>query len=214
MNHLMKSLVLALLMPLVSGAQYISLNEQLMTISEEMFRNGNENYIIVDAIRDGILQPEAPCNFSYLNESFTFNQFALSKKYAFTYEKKIKQFFENYNEGHDFAIFMNLSKVSMKDIMNAESTFRKNSRIMDVKPAVNIPTPKTTNTDGIIKAMLQDGLITNRKNYTVKWNMTGVYVNGKKLKGEAAEKYNTLFEAQAGYKAKMPENGITITQTP
>ncbi|MBS1773140.1 MAG: hypothetical protein JST82_09770 [Bacteroidetes bacterium] len=223
-----KNLLLAVMMlPLAAQAQYTSLDNQLSAISDEMFANGNENFIIVDAIKDGVIEPEKTYSFMYTNGSFTFNQQALSKKLATGYEKKMKKYFDQFNNGHDFFISITGSKASMKDIFNEESTFRKTNRVnkelqqpKEIKTAASnivthtIDNTKTTSTDGIVKAMIQDGLITNKNNYTVKWNLNGIFVNGKKLKGDMAEKYETMFEAQAGFKPTKGEEGIVITATP
>jgi hypothetical protein len=223
----LKSLLMAFIMlPVVAMAQYTSLDTKLATISDEMFANGNDNFIIVDAIRDGIIAPESTYNFTYLEGGFTFNQLALSKKFTTIYESKMKKFFDQFNNGHDYFLSIIGSKASMKDILNDESTFRKGNRIdkalQKAKTSENVPTDtktytvntKTVSTDGIIKAMIEDGLIVNKHNYAVKWNMEGIHVNGKKLKGDVAEKYKTMFENQAGFKPTKGGDGIVITATP
>jgi hypothetical protein len=215
-------LMAVLLLPVMALAQYTSLADKLTAISDEMYANGNDNFIIVDAVRDGIILPESTYSFMYLEGGFTFNHMALSKKFTAIYENKMKKFFDEFNNGHDFFISITGSKASMKDILNDESTFRKGNRInkelQKAKPTANTNTytinTRTASTDGIIKAMIEDRLITNKHNYTVKWNMAGIYVNGKKLKGDVAEKYNTMFENQAGFKPAKGEDGIVITATP
>jgi hypothetical protein len=71
---------------------------------------------------------------------------------------------------------------------------------------------QTEYTDRIIAAMVKDGLVTKNKPMHIQWNLKGIYVNDKKLTGELFQKYNEMFEQEAGFKLKQPDDGVEITK--
>lgn len=213
-------LAAVLFLPVLAQAQYTPLSDKLATISDELFRNGNENYILVDAVKDGILVPGKQYNISILPGSITFNEKPLEQSANKVYEEKMKKFFEANNGGNTAVISLRGSKITMDEILDEHSTFR--SRKVTFKPRnatqdlieANVLNGKrqTEYTDRIIKEMVKDKLVKDKDKLKIKWNMTGVYVNDKKLKGWLADKYNTMFEKETGFIPLKMEDGVVITR--
>lgn len=228
----LKSLLMALLMlPFAAMAQYTPLADQLTAVSDELYNKGDENYILVDAVRDGIITPDKRYSFNYDWGHFTFNEQRIDKSTEAVYAAKIKKFLDANNGGHDMSIIMNDNKISMKDILDEKSTFRnktltfgnredflkKNEDIVKrhqeiSKKQQEIGRKQTEYTNKIIDAMLEDGLLSKKKPMHIRWNLKGVFVNDKKLKGELAEKYNDMFEKEVGVKLLKPDDGVEITR--
>lgn len=208
-----------LFLPVLAYAQYTSLSDKLTAISDELFQNGNENYILVDAVKDGIIIPGHHYNFSYLGESITFDDKPLPQSLSKTYSEKLERFFKTNNGGNMALISLRGTKMKMDDILDEQSTFRKKK---DTFHAGGISTheidqqaigrKQTEYTDRIIKEMVKDKLVKDTDKLKIKWDMTGVYVNDKKLKGLIADKYNTMFEKAAGFTPKKIKDGVTITR--
>jgi hypothetical protein len=121
----LKSLLMAIIMlPMGSYAQYTPLSQQLTDISKEMYRNGNEFYVLVDAVKDGILKPEKKLSFMFINDTMSFNNQKIAGSMHKQYSNKMTQFMEKNNDGHTYFMAIYDVPFSMKDILDEHSAFR------------------------------------------------------------------------------------------
>jgi arsenate reductase-like glutaredoxin family protein len=121
-----KNLVLAIvLLPTIVTAQYTSLSDKLTEISNKMYQEGNEYFILVDAIKDGIINANEHYNFSYAKGDITFNQQQVDRSLRRAYEKKMTQFLEANGSGSGTMLSLRGDGIKMDDILNAKSSMRK-----------------------------------------------------------------------------------------
>lgn len=250
-----KSLLLALaILPAMAYAQSDDLKDKLPAISADMYKAGNENYILVDALHDGLIKMNKHYDFRYESKHITFNGKEVPAELRKSYEIKLERLLATNGKGENIMMYYRGGGIKEKDLINEDSRFRnkigtlkQHDEIVKQSEEIQkqheeirkqheeiakqhevivkqhaeiakeheaISKRQTTYTNKIIDAMYADKLINDKENLKIKWNYRGVIVNGKKLKGEMADKYETMFEKETGMKIKQWDDGVSITRTP
>ena len=99
----------------------------LQDISRQMFREGNERFILVEALKDGLIPEGGKYQLQYTNEVVKINGKAVPAKYQKHYNSLLKKFsmMESQRRGSDYKVTaMHGNALKMRDVVNPTSDFR------------------------------------------------------------------------------------------
>lgn len=194
----------AIIFPSKNFAQ--TTDDKLTAISKEMFENGNSNFVIVDAIKDGLIKPGESYTVMYAADQFTIEGKALTDATIKTYKERIAAFYEKTGQGITF-VRMTSDGTKMETILDPASSFRKQKELTLEDVDKQHHKGFTANTKKISEALITDKLISTEDGYKFEYNAKGFFVNGKKLKGAAAKKYIALSkESMEGHSGSFRES--------
>lgn len=108
------------------------ISNRLRSISDSMYAQNNANYIVVDAIADGLIAPAQKYKVDYYNNTIFINDYKLDEAHRETYTKKYSTLLGKIGIGKDGIRFTASDGVSMSDIMNPQSAFRKEKNYLGV----------------------------------------------------------------------------------
>jgi len=168
----------------------------LTATSNTLYNAGNANYVLVDAVKDGILHEGEGYNFSYNEGMMLFNHRPLHEPLKTRYEMKFKDFLTANKYGDKYQT----NRVS--------GSLRVSSLLKEDTKRHEVTTKSNDYLQHIVAELAKDGLADTAKALRLVWNNRGVYVNKKQLVGDAAKKYNALFEAGAGFVPRKIDDGV------
>lgn len=169
-------------------------NEELTSISDKMYKDGNPKYIWVDLIKDGLITPGDQTGYHlYLHlkdaeegGNVTINT-ALQKAYVAKWGAFMKHIIkEPVNKEGSYHIHLSRGIVC-KEISDQSSEFRAITK----GELSNLG----LNTKGeliLMESILKDGLADASKPLVLNLSPNGYYVNGKRLTVEEHEKYRKI----------------------
>ena len=172
----------------------VPLSDQLRDISAAMQREGNDNFVIVETFRDGLLKPGYAFDFSFSSKGIVLNGIAMQGAMKEKYELMMRNYFKA-AEGKDVGK-TSFSLVTGGDFINADSILNPNSTIRSNHSAglwARAEQQQETDYDPIILGMVQDGICTRKEHIIVLYNKGGLLVNEKKLSPQLDKKYKELF---------------------
>lgn len=192
-NPKLKSLMLAVAMPFLSFAGSKTDTTKLNAISQKMFEEGNKNFLLIDAMKDGLLQEKLPYTYEYDNGDISFNGEQLSEPYRSHYAEKMEAFLKKQGSVHS-AFSITGSSLSLDKLQKEQRSKKGKDKDSEQKEKL----------DKIITAMAADSLLDEKDPVNLKWYPNGLYVNNNKLEGELEKKYTALMEDALGHKPRFP----------
>jgi beta-lactamase regulating signal transducer with metallopeptidase domain len=208
------ALLLTLGLVLFTGSRSLSqnknaLHDQLAAIAQQMYDDGNRNFILIEALNDGILQERRAYNFTYIAGQILVDGKELPAGLKEKYEARFKNFLlAQKNNGNGFYSFRS-DGLKMEDVLNVQSTIRKNPAPAESFARID----GRTFSDHVVHAMYRDGLLDTVK-YFIEYKKDGVFVNHKKLEGAMGEKYWKMMAEGEGYIPKTDKDITTIQNDP
>lgn len=201
-----KSIAVALLLPLVSFAGSKKDTTSVAAISKQLYESGNKNYIVADAVKDGFLYEGQPFSYEYDNGMLNINGDVLPSPYNKQYIAKMETFLEK-EQGSTRAKF---SMTGTK--LNLDELAKENRNRKPTEDEGNAEAERNRLMEEVIDEMVADGLIKDKAHMTLKWNKGGIYVDGEKLDGASEKKYAFKMETALGYKPKLPSDGYRLSR--
>lgn len=192
-NPKLKSLLLAVALPFLSFAGSKTDTTKLNAISRKMFDDGNKNFLLIDAIKDGLLLEKMPYTYEYDNGDISLNGEQLSEPYRSRYAEKMEAFLKKQGSVHS-AFSITGSSLSLDKLQKEEQG----------KKGKNSDREKEEKLNAVITAMAADSLLDESQPINLKWYPNGLYVNNNKLEGELEKKYTALMEDALGQKPRFP----------
>lgn len=180
-----------------------NLAKQLEEISRDMFNSGNDRYIVVDAIKDGLLQEGERYDFVFDKGILSLNGKKLSDEYNTFYTNKLKSFYKTTGQNVDSWSSTRGDGPSFKDIFDPKSNLRKRTimpRHAETGKAHAI----------VITELVKDGIIDTKSKLHLKYNDKGVFVNEKALSGKQLEKYTRLYADNTGELSKQGNYELSL----
>lgn len=159
---------------------------KLEAISKEMYEQGNEQYIYVDAYKDGLLKDGEVYTIMYDS-----NDILLSgKPVSDAYKEKYRRFlFEK--QGGKVVSGKGTGTLRVKDFYDKSSCFRRNySTTAQTVAKLNAHFAM----DAIINEMVKDGVLKDATKYSFQWKRNAIRINGEKLPKSVAQKYIAKLE--------------------
>lgn len=202
----LKSIAVALLLPIVSFANSKKDTASVASISKHLYESGNKNYIIADAVKDGFLHEGQPFSYEYDNGILKINGDALPSPYYKQYVAKMQTFLEM-EQGSTRAKFA----MTGTELKLAELVKDNRSRKL-TEDESNAETEKNHLMEEVIDEMVADGLIKDKSHMTLNWNKVGIYADGEKLDEASEKKYAAKMETALGYKPKLPTDGYRFSR--
>src|SRR5689334_8154350 len=90
-NPKLRSLLLAMAMPILSFAGKTD-TTGLAATSKQLYDKGNHNYLLADAMKDGLLQDRTPFSYAYDNGNLKINGKDIPEPYQARYPQKMEAF--------------------------------------------------------------------------------------------------------------------------
>lgn len=180
-----------------------NLKEQLQQISDKMYKEGNYRYVFVDAVIDSLITLPAKAQMLNMGSSYwtlTNNNGPVkaSTELSEDYKAKLGKFLVEQGEDADATVSFDAmpdnKKLTLKDILNADSDFRKITAHDRYLAGITTRAWKQ-----IYKAMYDDGLIRQpRDRFEMRYGISGIEINGKKLTGVLDVKYRKMYAELLG----------------
>lgn len=181
-----------------------NLKEQLQQISDKMYKEGNYRYVFVDAVIDSLITLPAKAEmvnlaggifYKIINNDYPID---VSEKLSTEYREKLSRYLVAQGEDADAVVHFKAKyddeKLTLKDILNADSDFRKITAHDRYLAGITTRAWKQ-----IYKAMYDDGLIRQpRDRFEMRYGISGIEINGKKLTGALDKKYRKMYAELLG----------------
>lgn len=191
-NPKLKSLLLAVALPILSFAGSKTDTTKLNLLSRKMYDAGNKNFLLADAVKDGLLTEEQPYSYEYNDGEVIINGEQLLEPYRSRYAEKMEAFLQHQGDAHrQFAVTG--STLNLDKLYNEKRS----------KGANDKESEKQRKLDEVVTAMVSDGLLEENEPIKLMWYPSGLYVNGNKLEGEQEKKYTALMQDAVGFKPKL-----------
>jgi|GEM_PF-2554821 len=207
-NPKLKSLLLAMAMPILSFAGKTD-TTKLSDISQKMYDEGNRNYLLADAVKDGFIKEGKSYSYSYEKGEIKINAETLPEPYKTQYEQKMDAFLKKERrEGQIFS--MRGSKMRVDEL--GSNTFKDHTLSEPEKETVLAEREEyQKGMENLLGEMVKDGLVKDANNTKIKWNYRGVFADGKKLKADAEKKYIAMLEGLKVKRPKKMSDGFSYT---
>lgn len=196
-----------LVLPLISFAINKKEAAKLEAISKEMYEQGNEKYLYVDAYKDGLLKDGDVYTISYDTNSIELNGKPLPEPYHTAYKKKMAMF--NAEKMHYATVGQarGTGTLRVKDIYDKKSCFRKSIGPKPMTAVIKVF--QTIAVDAVIDDMKKDGVLKGADKFSFQWKRNTIRINGEKLPKDVAKKYIARLEKIEGLRT---DNSYGFTQ--
>lgn len=172
--------------------------QRLAEMSEELFRNGHQGFIIAELVKDGYIKKGEKYKVSYKNGKFSMEGKSLPADAIKTYEAKMGKF----TAAHPSTATVWWSVEDTYEATNTADEF--NLKLGGGTPSDYEKEQKEKEREAnfwkFMQALHKDGLLDTNSYYLVEYKEDGVYVNAIKLTGGKARKYTEWLNAM-GYTA-------------
>lgn len=178
---------LLLLLPALSSyALSDSVKNKLKEVSSIMYRQRNENFVIVDAIIDGLVQLDSAYSCFYDKGDISINDKKLTGALKKKYTDKTRMMYDpNPNKSHSFSMSCS-SGVGLNEIFNAASSFRKPLPIFSFEKDDFQPYRP------VVIELVKDRLVDTATKYTIRYNINGLFIDDIEVPKNKAERYKRL----------------------
>ena len=197
----------ALLMPSLFGhytanaQKTAEVSAKLTQVSLQMQSKGDNGFVVVDALKDDLIQEGKPYDILYKDGLVRINDKLLAEPFQSSYAALLKAFLmRNNHPGQAFLRLQSNEGAFMTQILDPSSSFRN-------PKAPNLP-PNQDYTP-MLKELAKDGLVDKRFAYNLRIDKNGIYVNGKKLNGDKEAKYRDLYKSLFGFTVRDPGDSMS-----
>src|ERR1700761_7364550 len=130
-----------------------SIKTELRKVSEQLYKDGNQNFIITDAIIDGIILPGQYYKFTYRNEEIRIDDNEVPIPLRAGYLQKMKAF-DAVKGSTVYNSMKSCSGVTFAEIFDPNSSFRKETVYTTANPHY-----KRVDSRPLIALMVKDNII-------------------------------------------------------
>lgn len=161
--------------------------EELDRAIHDMYENGNDRFIVVQMVKDGIISNGETYHLTFNDGKFE------AKGEQLTTEQKTKyaQMLRTFKRHHKDTVSVFSSTRSHLDyamIVDTNERFRNNR--FNITPVFS---SMVLFTDSFINMMHEDGLLDTGYQYKINYSNDGLVVNNKPVTGKVADKYINIF---------------------
>lgn len=180
-------------------------NISLDSLSEEFLYNINDNFLVVDAYSDGLIQEGKPYDISVYKTNVSVNGKALPAKLGKKYATKLNEYWNKYEVSadlqtikiHSDKLDMNaVCKVFVKRYMPAiskpASTEEQLKAREEMKDSFSDILANLKDIEELAKNLCSDMIIRQPMDVHLRYNTDDVWVNGKMMNKRFTKKYLTL----------------------
>jgi len=194
-----------------SISQKNDLKSQLEQISKQMFDEGNEKFIVVDAVKDSLLPLGKPYVILYMSDNNLFINGkgpkrklqgselseTMSSELKGEYIEKLQEFRAKWGEVPNGVLDVgpvNNNGVTMQEILNPNSAFRKVNLADRYRAGI-----RTVAIRKMIRHIIDDNLAkANDSDIVYSFDSQDIVINHIKLNGEMKKKYELYFQNDMG----------------
>ena len=175
------------------GATSTKYADTLNRISRQMYAEQNEHFILVEAVKDGLIEPGESFLFEYASSGISINGRKLPAADNSRYLKLMQEFYTNgvTVKGPDSWRMEGDSLSLEKDLLNPTSSFRTRG------PWVHTARKPTKLL--IIEELARDGIADTAACVRLIYTQKALTVNGLLLPAALQEKYRTLIRVMDGF---------------
>jgi len=181
---------------------------RLTELSEELFKNGHQGFIIAELVNDGYIKKGEKYKVSYKNGRFSIEGKSLPADAIKTYEAKMAKF----TAAHPSTATVWWSVEDTYEATNTADEF--NLKLGGGTPSDYEKEQKEKEREAnfwkFMQALHKDGLLDTNSYYLVEYKKDGLYVNAIRLTGNKERKYTEWLDA-LGYTA---EKGMRTERVP
>lgn len=180
-------------------------------IIQDMFAQGNSNFIIVKAMDDGFIEAGESYHFSYKGDIIKVSGIRLPRKKELEYSQLMYKFYQTHHIGIGTSGSMHGS-VTLAQVIDPNSPFRQYRERAPEYYLKNDYSKPVYYYDRVIGMMVKDGILDTTKKYNLKYNHRGVILNGKKLSDQEAAPYEPILREGFGHKPRLlRSDGLSIS---
>ncbi len=219
-------LTLALLalpfLAIAKGKKYNNIS--LDSLSEEFLYNINDNFLVVDAYSDGLIQEGKPYDISVYKTTVTVNSKKLPAKLQKKYASKLNEYWNKYDVPQDFRkIKLNserlrmdaICKISVKRYMpvisKPASTEEQLKAREEMKDSFSDVFANLKDQEELAKNLCSDMIIRIPMDVHLRYNTDDVWVNGKLMNKRFTKKYLELVSKVVKKQASSPSEYLGYT---
>lgn len=182
---------------------------KLSTISQKMYDEGNKNYLLADAVKDGLIKEGKSYSYAYEKGLIKINGETLTEPYKTQYEEKMEAFLKK--EGREGQIFSMRGSRMRVDELGTDTYKDHTEKVPENSTIIAERQDYQEGMEKILSEMSKDGLVKDVNNTRIKWNYRGVFADGKKLKADAEQKYTAMLEDLKVKRPKKMSDGFSYT---
>jgi len=175
---------------------------KLDSVSKQMYSDGESEFIIVEAMKDGFIREGQ--SFYFVNTDQGVIKIN-DQVVPHPYQRRYGQLIADFNAANpDRRCFGSLRSTgpSSDELLNPQSKFRKP------------PYVANDATTRVVTSLSMDGLADTTQNVRVEYNLTGIYVNGTRLDPTVEAKYKKLILKLHSYEPLQPNDELIMSVTP
>jgi hypothetical protein len=172
---------------------------RLEAVSREMFAAGNSYFIIVEAFKDGFIKENERFHYKNSDSLILINGKAVPQPYQRRYLKLLADF-KAAGQTRSGIGSLQCDGINMELVLDPKSSLRDRREEYAIDNATGI----------ITNEMTAEGIADTTRYLKIEYNTSGIYVNGRRLEGKVAEKYEMRFLELGCPKPKPESTGLTF----
>lgn len=163
--------------------------DNLENISKGLFLRSNENYILIDAYKDGLLKEGQDFELTVEKGVFSLDGVAISEPMQTLYFDKWRVFLLEQKKSDYTAYSLRISSTLRLKKIEDPKYYLRNPEKEDAATTFNLKT-----IDNIVKMMIADKLINEEDGFTIEYKNNNVKVNNEWLTSSMKKKYVALLK--------------------
>lgn len=175
-------------------------------VAQEYYKHGYENFILVQALYDGIIKERENYNFTITKDDIRLNGKSLEEPYRTAYLAYLRDFYKAHNKNYPPSQSLRGDGVKWKDFGKQDSYLIKES--VYEKADFNVQTAE------LLNILHKNKHLDTNMAYSMKYNHKGMKVNGVKLDDEIVEKYIQEVSLNTNMPPISSHINLTITHEP
>ncbi len=168
----------------------------LPAIAQVMFVDGNPNFILAHALHDKLIREGQRYDIRYVRGKVYSKGELIRQPYQSKYAKLITDFTRAHDKNAG-SYAVHGDAVTKEELNTPESAIRRDL----IRKGQGIDAGKAVGK--VIRIMAADGVVDTTKRYTLQYNAKGLFVNGKKLTGNDAQRYEEVLTNELGNDSRI-----------
>lgn len=185
------------------------LRDSLNRVSELLFIGKQDDFVIVDALRDGYLNFDERYELRYTSSAVEINGRPLPAPAKERYLQRLRDFRlrDDMTPEKRYSAVLSGDGLSKDALLNPASDFRKRStQVADPKKIDN-----AKSSSRIVNELLRDKVISDAANFAINYDSVGLRVNQTALSPAMDEKYRMLFRVMMDIDPKSGTKGYSYS---
>jgi hypothetical protein len=185
------------------------LRDSLNRVSELLFIGKQDEFIVVDALKDGYLEFDERFELGYNSGGVTINGKRLPEDVSERYLQRLRDFRlrDDMTPESRYSAVISGAGYSKSALLDPASDFRRH-RTPAADPK-KIDNAKSGNR--ILNELLRDGIVSDAANFAIRYDSTGLKVNNAMLSPAMDEKYRMLYRVMMDIDPKAGTKGYSYS---